>query len=226
MDLQKIELLIKKINQAIKTIQKLKEAEVKYQEEIKRLTNQNQKIMEENLLLNERVGKFEEELQNNNILHKDLENKIVEILKFLPDEDTDITANITIQEENKTQDNVIVEKSGDSKPESEEEMLKNFVQNQNQDEESSLFYSDDSGKPPLEEEIIETLPEKSIFDEPNPFEKIQEGEAAEDPAEKIKKEFEIKFEETLLDDSEKDDIDFSFEESKNSDDTDLPKGVL
>jgi hypothetical protein len=225
MDLQKIELLIKKINQAIKTIQKLKEAEVKYQEEIKRLTNENQKIKDENLVLKEQVIKFEEELQSNNILHKDLENKIVEILKFLPDEEADIPNIIPSSEESETGGKIIEKKISDSKPESEEEMLKTFVQNQNHDEDG-LFHTDGEDEPVLEETKNEEQENKSIFDEPNPFDNKAEEQITEDPAEKIKREFELKFEETLLDNNEKDEIDFSFEESKNNNDIDLPKGVL
>jgi len=112
MDIKKIELLIDKVYQAIKIIQKLKENEKKYFTEIENLKNEikiekdnNIKLQEEisNLnkqieLLKEEKEKLLEEILKNENSNKELEQKIVELLKYLPDEESIDNREIDISE--------------------------------------------------------------------------------------------------------------------------------
>jgi len=121
--------------------------------------------------------------------------------------------------------NEVIVAAAESEAESEEEMLKNFVKEQHENEEKGLLFNDSNEfletKNIFEDDFpptkTETLSEKNIEKVPEPI--------SENLSEKIKKDFDIKFEDTLLDNNN-DEIDFSFENKESRNDSDLPKGVL
>ena len=76
----KLELLMKRVKLTINVIEKYKENEVKYLNEIKRLA-------EENFSLKSELKSLKDSFAKNTLLQKDLEDKIVEIIKYLPDSD-------------------------------------------------------------------------------------------------------------------------------------------
>ena len=208
MELQKLELLLKRVNQAVKTIQKFKETELKYQQEIKKLTDENIKLQEENLNLKKEVNIAKQEIQNNNSLYKELEDKIVEILKYLPDDEN--------AETNSSQSQQVDTNTTDQ---SEEEMLKTFVKEQKEDskEPSIDFFSNDTQTNSINVEQKDNLNNQEKPQENNIEEKIP-NEANES-----------KFGELLFDNYEEKEINFDFEDdnSSNKNDTgDLPRGVL
>jgi len=205
MDLDKLDLLIRKINLAIKTIQKLRESELKYQEEIKILLLENTRLNEENENLKTELSKSEKLNQNNNTLQNELESKILEIIKFLPeDEDEDKieeNKNILGNKVNNSQ-----EKSKIVETDSEEEILKNFV-NEQKDKENTFSLFDNSA---ISKESTVNISRNN-----------EEKENIQDLGFTINK----KFEETFLDDNDKE-VDFSFENTSIKSNVDLPKGVL
>jgi hypothetical protein len=97
MDIQKLELLLKKVNQAITLINKYKESDKQKSQRIIELEEQIKLLAEDNQQLKISINNLNIELNENNELQNELENKIIEILKTLPDEDqntfTDIYQN-------------------------------------------------------------------------------------------------------------------------------------
>jgi hypothetical protein len=211
MDIQKLELLLKKISQAVKTIQTLKDNEINYKNDIDKLNNEILLLKEENLNL-------KKELQKNNILHNELEDKIVEILKYLPEDDEnpeiksqtyDPTAekenSDIISTDNQSDNSFIPEKNIEEINETEEDMLKKFVNEQKNRE--NLFLSETNDFPSI------NLPSE---DTKSQFMNIETKE------EEISKKFELDFNKSLLD-TDAENIEFNFEDRQNDD---LPKGVL
>jgi hypothetical protein len=208
MDVQKLELLLKKINQAIKTIQILKDKDKQNTLEIKLLKEENTVLKTEN-------DSLKMEIQKNNLIHNELENKITEILKYLPEDDETEQKNsaVTFNDDNNEQVaidtvNKVNVQADTGKLETEEDMLKEFVKEQKST--NSLFNSDANNFPGMavDEDMTET--ESTVEKENLSFE------------EKIENKFEMDFNEELFD-KNTDSIEFNFEDRQNDD---LPKGVL
>jgi chromosome segregation ATPase len=111
MDVQKLELLLKKISQAIKIIQQLKEKEGGYLSEIKALSDEIVLLKEENLSLKNENVQMKKEIQKNNLIHNELENKITEILKFLPEEEPDKEEQTSLADTNRVDENPALSKN-------------------------------------------------------------------------------------------------------------------
>lgn len=250
MDIQKIELLIKKVYQAIKTIEKLKENEKRYLNEISVLKDANIKLQEENIFLKKEREVLLSEIKKNDNITKELEQKIVDILKYLPDDENseDSVKNIVLEEDNKSQgkiqnnsiNNKILNNNESEKEEvelkeekedknifneslvDEEEMLKKFINSGSK----NLFGNkkdEKEKKEGLEKIIEDENKDTSIFDT-----NIYSDKDIDDSKKIINNK--IDFEETLIDDEEKEDINFNFddfpENNSGNGNNDLPKGVL
>ena len=124
MDTIKFELLLKKVTQAVFTLQKLKENEINYQRQIDKLTSDNIRIQEENLELKKQIQILTNDVQNKNHLHKELEDKILEVLSYLPDDNDDIS-------ENNSYDTKITNPYKESLPETSEMFTTEVAANKN-----------------------------------------------------------------------------------------------
>jgi len=210
MDLQKLELLIKKINLTVKTIEKFKENEQKYLEEIKKISNENKRLVEENSSLKNEINLLKEDVNKNTILHKELEDKIIEIIKYLPDEEVfDNIENSKSETENIQNhvDNLAYQ-------ENEETMLKSFVKGELSSE-NSLFTKED-----------DKVVAEDSHNEPDVEENQSDVVSVKEEKEK-NGEYELKFGSMLFDEEEEKEVNFNFEDSSNtSNDEELPKGVL
>ncbi|HPO49054.1 MAG TPA: hypothetical protein PLO89_01910 [Spirochaetota bacterium] len=237
MDLQKLELLVKKINHTVKLIEKFKENEKKLVLEIKKLTEENIKLQEENLNLKKEVNSLKEDVNKNSVMRKELEEKILEIIRYLPedeeDEEEQKTVNIQDEEVKDIENPLSIVED-----ENEEEALKKFVTDDTPPE-KSLFKKDESQSVDSQkieeinktegeeksEEILEVA--KEAVDSDTDTNEILEKNNVEGNNDG----YELKFGSMLFDEEEESDkeINFNFEEKGNnseSSDEDLPKGVL
>lgn len=240
MDIQKIELLIKKVNQVIKLIQKLKDNEKMYVEEISLLKENNLKLQKEIVNLKFEKEKLLQELNKNENYYKELEEKIIEILKYLPEEkpdeqDKEIIKNNTV--DNKKDNNKENEVKNKNEIEiNEEEILKKFIESDAKNIDKFLFGSkDNSNIENLDKTKKDTKSEAdeiSIFDNKKDFQ-IENKDNNNEKDKKGKIEFEDNFENNLIDDIEKDEINFGYFDSssdnrnyeKKNQEEELPKGV-
>ena len=232
MDIQKLELLLRKINQAINTIKQLKEKEAQNNDMIKLLSEENSLLKEEN----ERLKK---EVQNNNQIHTELEDKIAEILKYLPDEDENVEDAVEeksvsdndvydikdgnrisfddIEDEENTEEagSEAVETVSDEEKkeepvegdaaESEEQMLKKFVKEELNAQDNFPMDAKNFPEINMQENSSEVNPQDED-DAPSFADQKTDEEINQD-----------------LFDINTDDIEFNFEDRQNDD---LPKGVL
>lgn len=222
MDVQKLELLIKKINQTVKIIERLKENEIKYQAKIEEFKSENMKLHEENLSLKKEIDTLKEEINKNSIMHKELEEKILEIIKYLPDDDNLENSNNSSSRENEndidlntTKNKIDLENNSNiENDENEEVMLKNFVSNKTPSE-NSLFASNSEEIKTDENKVIENIVtvQQDV---------VLEKNAGDNDA------YELKFGDMLFDNNEEDkDIEFNFDNtSQEINDDELPRGVL
>ncbi len=213
MDLEKIELLVKKIDQAIKTIKHLKSEnnqKTEQIEEFQKFQKENEKSLEENQKLKDENKALKNEINEITTLHEKLEDKIQEILQYLPDDNDDNNVE-------KKEDTVVIidsqtqeSKKHEKNDEKDEERLKKFVDKPNDFEKKSLFSDDHEQK---NDEAQTTIPIASNFtDEKNDIDQNNKGGV------------DIKFEETLISKDDENEIDFHFD--NNDTNNDLPKGVL
>lgn len=237
MDLQKLELLVKKINHTVKLIEKFKENEKKLVSEIKKLTEENIKLQEENLNLKKEVNSLKEDVNKNSVMRKDLEEKILEIIRYLPEDDEydeeEKSVNIQEQEVNDIEPPVSIVED-----ENEEEALKKFVTDDTPSE-KSLFKKEESQLVDFQknEEINETEGEEKSEEileatKETPDSDTDTNEILEkNNVEENKDGYELKFGSMLFDEEGESDkeINFNFEEkgsNSESSDDELPKGVL
>ncbi len=205
MSLEKIEILVKKIDLAIKTIHNLKEENSilniqleNYKKEIEELSIENKQLKNENSSL------LTEKEKTNDIYMK-LENKIEEVLKYLPDEEFSEVNAIDIKtEEEIVTDNIEINSGKELKSEIIEKTEKK-----------------DKLKPVDKKQTKENLKENIISDSDITEENKETEETEEDIPELFKND--LKFEEMLIDEKENEEVDFYINKSKNND---LPKGVL
>lgn len=85
MDIERLELLFKKIEMTGKIISELKNIQKENQREISELKHEVEKLQKENTILNEDNQKWKEKYCNVELVHKNLENRIVTLLDLLPD---------------------------------------------------------------------------------------------------------------------------------------------
>lgn len=87
MELEKIEILVQKIDHAINVIQGLKDLNAEQNKVIVKQKKEIEKIKEDNKRLKDEYKKQKEEIDKINDLHQRLEDKIQQILQYLPDEE-------------------------------------------------------------------------------------------------------------------------------------------
>lgn len=227
MKLEKIELLVEKIDHAINVIQKFKDINSSQEKQIEKLSKENEKIKEENKKLKEENKKQKDEINKTNDLHQRLEDKIQQILQYLPDDDSiEVKENDknlqekSIEEDNKKnkeQENKIEE-------EKDEYRLEKLVNEPEQFEKKSLFSHEEKNDPEKSDEENElnydTSGDKIIEEEVVDID-IKQNEEDEE----VNKDFEVNFDDTLLDE-EDGNIEFDFDDNPGGNNKDLPKGVL
>lgn len=87
MELEKIEILVQKIDRAINVIKGLKDLNAEQNKVIVKQKKEIEKIKDDNKKLKDEYKKQKEEVDKINDLHQRLEDKIQQILQYLPDED-------------------------------------------------------------------------------------------------------------------------------------------
>lgn len=87
MELDKIELLVNKIDKAINIIQELKNENSRHLEQINRNEEDIKKLSDENKRLRNDINSKNKEINKTDELHKILEDKIQKILQYLPAEE-------------------------------------------------------------------------------------------------------------------------------------------
>lgn len=231
MKLEKIELLVNKIDHAINIIQKLKDINTSQEKQIEKLNKENEKIKEENKKLKEENLKQKEEIDQTNDLHQRLEEKIQQILQYLPEEDNnEIEGNNykdkssqqkdkekeKKKETNKNKEKIEEDKTKVNKEkkyeEKDEERLEKLVNEPEQFEKKSLFTHDEENNEEIE--LNEDISEQGLIEEEVVDVDIKQNEESN-----------VNFDDTLLDEDDSN-IEFDFEDESGNDNKDLPKGVL
>lgn len=247
MEIEKIEVLVEKIDQAIKIIQQLKNDNKHFVKEIEDYKKEITKLNAENSKLKEENTSQKNEIKKTNELHQKLEDKIQQILQYLPDE-----------EENENIPNVN-NKINDKETINSDEISNEFINeetpllNEEQNENNNDFFEEETFDEVDEvEEDAENQDEEKdkerltqLLNEPDKFEKKSLFPSFEDDAinknNRNKSEpdgkddntgnksaietLEERYEETLIDEEDDNDIDFHFDDEHGQND-DLPKGVL
>lgn len=230
MDINKLELLLKKVNQAVNTIKQLKDREKKYLQVIESLKGENAilkeggaKLKEENARLSSRVNELTSELSQNEGLQNELEDRIIAMLNSLPDDEGEPDIDVSL-EARPPQVQVVeepaTEKSEEPSVTIEEEVIEERI------EEPSLNSVE---KEEREEEIIknflsnsETNDSKGLFKE-----EVVVEETIPQTLEQPEEQSVGDFNNLLFTDSEQDDVSFDFKaEEVVTEDVELPKGVL
>ena len=199
MSLNKIELLVEKIDKAVSVINQLKSEKINFIRKIAELESKVKKLEEENLSLKKVNELKQKEIDQIDGLYEKLENKIEEILNFI--EENDNQNSVSSKEEPKnevkdtgdkiTENRVVLE-------ESEEDRIKKFVSDDNSS--SNLFEED-------QEELDDIL-----FDSNAESEKLDSDNKSYEAG-------------LFFVENEKEDINFYFDNDSKREDQ-LPKGIL
>jgi len=206
MDLQKFELLLNRVAQAAKSIQGLKEVEKSKNLEIKELKG----ILsdKENVIssLKDEIERLKQDSERRDILYKSLEDKIVEILQYLPDDNGSVETNCdnsfsekisienekleTVNTDNKEYDDkieanaeqdFIINKENDVSID-EEEILRKFISTDNTGDGKNLFTGGANEVAGAETPAANDSEEDSLFNEKKDIigaESIENGDIIE-----------------------------------------------
>lgn len=199
MSLNKIELLVEKIDKAVSVINQLKSEKINFIRKIAELESKVKKLEEENLSLKKVNELKQKEIDQIDGLYEKLENKIEEILNFIEENDNQnsVSSKEEPQKEVKdtgdkiTENRVVLE-------ESEEDRIKKFVSDDNSS--SNLFEED-------QEELDDIL-----FDSNAESEKLDSDNKSYEAG-------------LFFVENEKEDINFYFDNDSKREDQ-LPKGIL
>src|SRR4030043_1409720 len=112
MEIEKIEILVQKIDHAINIIQGLKDANAEQNKVIVKQKKEIEKIKDDNKKLKDENKKQKDDIDKINELHQKLEDKIQQILQYLPDEE-----GVDIKKDK------IIEENDDKEKEKDEEIL-------------------------------------------------------------------------------------------------------
>jgi hypothetical protein len=224
MSLQDIEQLVGKIDKAIKIIQNLKAENRKSGENAGILQSRIDALEDENNKLKSEITSKENEISKTNLLHEKLENKIKEILKYLPDDDA-------------LENDIIIEKEKKKEKREEEEIIE-FVESDNLAVKKSLFSNykkidenlsvKDSESSTIEnhneeesDDDFNIIDDINLIEDNGDDEVLDENIAVENKAPEANQSDNSS--KHLIEDS-KDDIEFYFDTDDS--DSELPKGIL
>ncbi|HNZ26812.1 MAG TPA: hypothetical protein PLG34_05870 [Spirochaetota bacterium] len=195
MDLQKFELLLNRVTQAAKSIQRLKEVEKSKNLEIKELKESLADKESVIASLKDEIKVLKQDSERRDVLYKSLEDKIVEILQYLPDDNGDVendqeevvSEQLSMESEtseyvgadnkkiddkidNDVEEDFVINKETDASIDDdasidEEEILKKFINAENTGEGKNLFTGGSDEN--VEAEVVSgnDSEEGSLFDE-------------------------------------------------------------